>query len=88
MSQSAQQFQRYHKKQYNADLGELEDPICVLKIELDGGQKVEHIKIYEGQRPIYIANMFARKYNLSENAKVRLLEEINRQMAAAQMHNQ
>ena len=27
---------------------EAEDPLCVLKVELDGGQNVQHVKVYEG----------------------------------------
>lgn len=25
-----------------------EEPICVLKVELDGGENIQHIKVYEG----------------------------------------
>lgn len=54
-----------------------EEPICVLKVELDGGENVQHIKVYEGQLPEDIVDEFARKFNLSENAKKRLLNQIN-----------
>ena len=25
-----------------------DEPICVLKVELDGGENIQHIKVYEG----------------------------------------
>lgn len=51
-----------------------EEPICVLKVELDGGENIQHIKVYEGQLPEEIVDEFGRKFNLSERAKFRLLE--------------
>lgn len=51
-----------------------EEPICVLKVELDGGENIQHIKVYEGQLPEDIVDDFGRKFNLSERAKFRLLE--------------
>jgi hypothetical protein len=54
-----------------------EEPICVLKVELDGGENIQHIKVYEGQLPEEIVDEFGRKFNLSERAKFRLLEQIN-----------
>jgi hypothetical protein len=45
-----------------------------LKVELDDGANVQHIKVYEGQQPEGIVEDFGRKFNLSENAKGRLLE--------------
>ena len=53
---------------------EEEEPICVLKVELDGGENIQHIKVYEGQLPEEIVDEFGRKFNLSERAKFRLLE--------------
>lgn len=64
------------RKQFN-DFGkrqEEEEPICVLKVELDGGENIQHIKVYEGQLPEEIVDEFGRKFNLSERAKFRLLE--------------
>jgi len=62
---------------FNNDFGkrqEEEEPICVLKVELDGGENIQHIKVYEGQLPEEIVDEFGRKFNLSERAKFRLLE--------------
>jgi hypothetical protein len=61
---------------------EEEEPICVLKVELDGGENIQHIKVYEGQLPEEIVDEFGRKFNLSERAKFRLLEQINEQINA------
>jgi hypothetical protein len=41
-------------------------------VELDDGANVQYIKVYEGQQPEDIVENFGRKFNLSENAKVRL----------------
>ena len=60
------------QKAYNYD-----EPICVLKVELDGGENVQHISVYEGQIAEEIVDDFGRKFNLSENAKHRLLTQIN-----------
>ena len=53
------------------------EPICILKVELDGGDNVQHIKIYEGELPEDIVDQFGLKYNLTERAKYRLLDQIN-----------
>jgi hypothetical protein len=45
----------------------------VLKVELDGGENVQYISIFEGQNPNSIVADFGKKFNLSENAKNRLL---------------
>ena len=52
-----------------------EEPICVLKIELDG-EHVEEIRIYEGDKPDEIVEEFGQQFNLSDNAKRRLLMQI------------
>jgi hypothetical protein len=57
----------------------VEEPICVLKIELDG-HHMEEIKVFENDNPAYIVHQFGDKFNLSENAKRRLLEQINEQI--------
>ena len=40
------------KRKSNSDFNkkrmEEEEPICVLKVELDGGENIQHIKVYEG----------------------------------------
>jgi hypothetical protein len=45
----------------------VDEPICVLKIELDG-QHMEEIKVFENDDPAFIVSNFGRKFNLSENA--------------------
>jgi len=52
-----------------------------LKVELDGGENIQHIKVYEGQNPHEIVNNFGKKFNLSDNAKNRLLDQIKEQIA-------
>jgi len=54
-------------------------PICVLKIELDD-EIVEHIKIYPNEDPEQVVFQFGDKFDLSANAKQRLLEQINMQI--------
>lgn len=51
------------------------EPICVLKVELDGDHQ-EKIKVYEGEDPQKIVEKFGDQFNLSENAKKRLLKQI------------
>lgn len=51
----------------------VEEPICVLKIELDG-ENIEEIKVFENDDPKKIVDDFGMKFNLSSNAKKRLLE--------------
>lgn len=51
------------------------DPICVLKVELDGDHR-EKIKVYEGEDPQLIVEKFGNQFNLSDNAKKRLLKQI------------
>lgn len=58
-----------------------EEPICVLKIELDG-EHVEEIRIYEGDKPDEIVEEFGQQFNLSDNAKRRLLMQISEQIEA------
>ena len=58
---------------YHSRLPTVEEPICVLKIELDG-QNIEEIKVFENDDPSKIVDDFGRQFNLSDNAKVRLLD--------------
>jgi len=51
------------------------EPICVLKVELDGDH-TEKIKVYEGEDPAEIVDKFGDQFNLSDNAKKRLLKQI------------
>ena len=59
--------------QYHSMLPTVEEPICVLKIELDG-RNIEEIKVFENDNPETIVNEFGNNFNLSQNAKQRLLE--------------
>ena len=58
---------------YNFEPPQVEEPICVLKIELDG-EHVEEIKVYENDEPYEIVQRFGKEFNLSDKAKQRLLE--------------
>lgn len=46
----------------------VEEPICVLKIELDG-EHIEEIKVFENDDPKVIVNKFGNQFNLSQNAR-------------------
>jgi hypothetical protein len=46
----------------------VEEPICVLKIELDG-EHVEEIKVFKNDRPFELVQQFGKQFNLSDNAK-------------------
>jgi hypothetical protein len=52
---------------------EEEEPICVLKVELDG-EHTEKIKIYANQDAPSIVAKFGELHNLSDNAMRRLLD--------------
>jgi hypothetical protein len=64
---------------YHSKLPTVEEPICVLKIELDG-QNIEEIKVFENDDPGKIVDDFGKQFNLSDNAKLRLLDQINEQI--------
>jgi len=49
------------------------EPICVLKIELDG-EHVEEIRVYKNDEPHSLVKQFGQKFNLSENARRRLFD--------------
>ena len=57
-----------------------EQPICVLKIELDGGENTQIIKVFKNQKPEEIVNEFGDRFNLSQNARDRLLEQVLQQI--------
>ena len=57
----------------------VEEPICVLKIELDG-ENIEEIKVFENDDPAEIVRKFGDNFNLSQNARQRLLEQIEEQI--------
>lgn len=46
----------------------VEEPICVLKIELDG-EHIEEIKVFENDDPAAIVSKFGDDFNLSQNAR-------------------
>lgn len=48
----------------------------MLKVELDGGQNVQLLRVYDGQIPEEIVEEFGQKFNVSENAKHKLLSRI------------
>lgn len=48
----------------NSYLPVVEEPICVLKIELDG-ENIEEIKVFENDDPSEIVRNFGDKFNLS-----------------------
>ena len=54
--------------QYRSMLPTVEEPICVLKIELDG-RNIEEIKVFENDNPEMIVKEFGDNFNLSHNAK-------------------
>ena len=55
---------------------EQEEPICVLKVELDGGNNVQLLKVFENDNPDNIVDAFSKKFKISEKAKTKLLERI------------
>ena len=59
----------------------VEEPICVLKIELDG-EHVEEIKVFRTDEPFELVQQFGKQFNLSDNAKQRLFEQIQEQIQA------
>ena len=60
---------------FNSYLPVVEEPICVLKIELDG-ENVEEIKVFENDDPREIVKTFGDNFNLSQNARKKLLDQI------------
>ena len=53
-----------------------EEPICVLKIERDSAN-IDEILVYENDEPEDIVEDYGRKFKLTENAKRRLLKNVN-----------
>ena len=41
------------------------------------GENIEEIRVYDGDIPAEIVNKFSDQFNLSDNAKYRLLEQIH-----------
>ena len=63
-----------------------EEPICVLKIERDSSN-IDEILVYENDEPYDIVEQYGRKFKLTENAKKRLLKNVNEQIAAFYAQN-
>lgn len=63
-----------------------EEPICVLKIERDSAN-IDEILVYENDEPEDIVEEYGRKFKLTENAKRRLLKNVNEQIAAFYAQN-
>jgi hypothetical protein len=51
----------------------VDEPICILKVELDGAH-TEDIRVFENDRPEEIVDDFGDHYGLSHLARQRLLE--------------
>lgn len=50
-------------------------PICVLKIELDGSH-VEEIQVFDGEDPKFVVQNFAKMFNLSDEAIQKLTLQV------------
>ena len=57
----------------------VDEPICTLKIELNGN-RIEQLKIFENDDPYEIVHRFGEEFELSKNARRKLLENIQEQM--------
>lgn len=51
-----------------------------MKVELDNGQNVQLLKVFENDNPEAVVSAFASKYNISEKAKAKLLQRIYEQI--------
>jgi hypothetical protein len=63
---------RPRKQASRASRAQQQEPVCVLKVELDG-EHTEKIKIFADQDPREIVAQFGEEFNLSDNAMNRLL---------------
>jgi len=59
----------------------MDEPICVLKVELDNGQNVQLLKVFENDNPEAVVTEFANKFNISQKARGKLLERIYEQIS-------
>ena len=57
----------------------LREPICILKVEIDGDQ-VETLSLYDGEKPQDVVLNFGKQFNLTDNAMKRLLKQILAQL--------
>lgn len=53
----------------------------MLKVELDNGQNVQLLKVYENDNPEDIVGKFATKFNISKKAQDKLLQRIYEQIS-------
>jgi hypothetical protein len=53
----------------------------VLKVELDNGQNIQLLKVFENDNPEVTVNEFAAKFNISQKAKGKLLQRIYEQIS-------
>lgn len=77
---------RPQANQGNSQVYSEEEPICVLKIERDSSN-IDEILVYENDEPEDIVEEYGRKFKLTENAKKRLLKNVNEQIAAFYAQN-
>lgn len=59
----------------SAQLAVVDEPICILRVELDGN-RIEEVKIFEGETPEQVVQQFSAKFNLSKNGQKRLLAQV------------
>ena len=57
-----------------------DEPICVMKLELNDGYNTQTLKVYPNDVPEDIVENFAIKHNLSEPAKNKLLDNVYEQL--------
>lgn len=62
------------------ELDTVEEPICVLRIELDGARS-EDLKVFENDDPQTVVDEFCSRFNLSKHGKNKLLEQVQEQLA-------
>lgn len=61
------------------ELDTVEEPICVLRIELDGARS-EDLKVFENDDPQTVVDEFCARFNLSKHGKKKLLEQVKEQL--------
>ena len=61
------------------ELDTVEEPICVLRIELDGARS-EDLKVFENDDPETVVDEFCSRFNLSKVGKRKLLEQVKEQL--------
>lgn len=61
------------------ELDTVEEPICVLRIELDGARS-EDLKVFENDDPQTVVDEFCSRFNLSKHGKRKLLDQVKEQL--------